>query len=175
MGVPLIRVRHAVHPGPVQLGRVLTAVGVSPRLALARLRAGAVLGEAIQHAFKCLHLHSGGFRLCGARLHKAAYHLALPSDTSERIIEYGDAITMPEGALIISANGTYGRSGAGGPLLHLHGALAAGGGLVRGGHLAVLECVIGPDDITLFVYGGISFQQALDSQTGFQTFVPYSI
>ncbi len=168
-----MNIRHAIHPGLTTWDRVLTAVGAPSRSILVRLEAGASLGDAIRAAFHGLNLSTGSFRLFGALLARAAYHLASPRDGSARVIEYGAAKVLASGALIVEASGSFGLSMDGETLVHVHGALADARGRAYGGHLNVDRCIIGPETATMLITAGAGFRQAVDAETGFATFVPW--
>jgi hypothetical protein len=138
----------------------------------AKIGGGWPLGEAIDTLFQTLPGRSGGFRILGGVLAKAAYHLATPHRGSRRVIEYGTPMMIDGPALIIVASGCHGASVRNTPFTHLHGVLADRHGAAHGGHINVRQSIVGTEGIALLVFTGVGFAQIEDRETTFTTFVP---
>ncbi len=169
MAVPA---RRLVHPGRARAERVTTALAPRQRRALVWLPEGETLHDALVHAFTALRARSGAFYLLGGMLGVAAYHVALPQAGSERAVEYGQAILIEGGAVVVRATGSFGQRVEGGPLLHIHGSLADAAGRGHGGHINPELCVAGPGGVRAILMLAVGFSQSVDEETGFSLFFP---
>ncbi|GAA0627544.1 hypothetical protein GCM10009422_25660 [Brevundimonas kwangchunensis] len=174
MSATVIETRRVLQPGPARYGRVLTALGAQGRQLLGSIHEGESLESGLVRLFAETGEASGTFRLLGGALSEAWYHVALPDPDSPRAVDYGAPIHVEGGAWLIGGSGSFGPSVKGGPLIHLHGALAATDGRGHGGHLNNGKCIVGAGGVRVLMHLGAGFSQAADPETGFSTFFPQS-
>lgn len=174
MSATVVETRRVLQPGPARHGRVLTALGQQGRQLLGSIGEGESLESGLIRLFAEAGEASGTFRLLGGALGDAFYHVALPDPDSPRAVDYGAPIHIEGGAWLIGGSGSFGPSVNGGPLIHLHGALAAIDGRGHGGHLNNGKCIVGAGGVRVLMHLGAGFSQAADPETGFSTFFPQS-
>jgi predicted DNA-binding protein with PD1-like motif len=174
MSAPVVAARRTLQPGAPRADRVTVAVSPRPRRALVWLPEGQTLSASLTSAFARFGVCAGAFQLLGGDLSAAAYHVAVPREASLRAVEYGPPIRIEGGACLVRATGSYGQDLSGFPLLHIHGALAEPTGRAHGGHISPHLCVVGPGGVRANLLLTIGFKQAIDRETRFSLFFPYS-
>src|SRR3982751_7032856 len=174
MAAVVIAARRTLQPGPPRADRAAVAVAPRPRRALVWLPEGETLHNSLVSAFARFGVRAGILHLLGGNLSSAVYHVAVPRDDSVRAAEYGPPIQIQGGACLVRATGSYGQDLSGFPLLHIHGALAEPTGRAHGGHISPHLCVVGPGEVRANLLLTIGFKQAIDRETRFSLFFPYS-
>jgi hypothetical protein len=174
MSAPVVAARRIIHPGRPRAERVMGAVAPRPRRALVWLPEGRTLHHALVTAFARFGVRAGALQLLGGELSVAAYHVAVPFTDSVRAADYGPPIELGSGTRLVRATGSYGEDLSGSPLLHIHGVLAEPTGRAHGGHIAPDRSVVGPCGIRAILLLTVGFKQAIDRETRFSLFFPFS-
>lgn len=164
--------RHVRQPGPPRAARVETAVVPQTGRALVSLPPGATLFDALARAFGRYDQTHGAFVLLGGELGVAAYHTGgwLPHDPGR--VGYGPAKHVAGPVQVVHGHGSFGRSLAGQPFVHVHAAFAEADGRLHAGHLPPETCTVGPGGLRALLTFGAGFAQVADAETGFVLFVP---
>ncbi|MDQ0608325.1 putative DNA-binding protein with PD1-like motif [Variovorax sp. W1I1] len=153
----LPRARTVVHPGPYRPVRIAHMHADQSRHFRLALPAGRTLHEALVQLLTTHDVASASMTLIDGELEQLSFCMALPDPTGRVLATYGAPETL-RGARLIFGNATLGRSAAGSPIVHCHGAFCQADGRVRGGHILTERTVVGCIPVTAVVTALDSFE-----------------
>lgn len=160
------RRRTLIHPGrynPVRIHLKHTSLSKHLRLTL---QPHANFHDAIVNPLREMGIENAMITMFGGFFDRAYYCIAPPDPLKRAVIAYSDPVEADK-SYMVAGNATLGKNIHGEPLIHCHAALLTSDNRMRGGHIIVDRCVIGPKPVFAHVVSlqGINVVQKWDAET----------